>query len=110
MVTPRRTIPYDEQIPPNLWVKHTRADLRLHLIEATLTIAQLRRATSLDMQEALSQRWSWPAQSSSIRDFLPDLVRNDLACARRRLTTRFAPPPRQYRKLKRWRGGPSLSR
>jgi len=54
-------------------------DLRLHLIEAVLTIARLRGATSLDVQEALAQRWNRPAQSSSIRDFLPDLVRYDLA-------------------------------
>jgi hypothetical protein len=60
-------------------VKHARADLRLHLIEAVLTIARLRGATSLDVQEALAQRWNRPAQSSSIRDFLPDLVRYDLA-------------------------------
>jgi hypothetical protein len=60
-------------------VKHARADLRLHLIEAVLTIARLRGATSLDVQEALGQRWNRSAQSSSIRDFLPDLVRYDLA-------------------------------
>jgi hypothetical protein len=78
-MTPRRTTPYDTQIPPDLWVRPARVDLRLHLIEAVLTIARLRGATSLDVQEALAQRWSRPAQSSSIRDFLPDLVRYDLA-------------------------------
>jgi hypothetical protein len=56
-----------------------QVDLRLHLVEAVLTIARLRGATSLDVQEALAQRWNRPAQSSSIRDFLPDLVRYDLA-------------------------------
>lgn len=64
---------------PTLWVRPARVDLRLHLIEAVLTIARLHGATSLDVQEALAQRWSRPAQSSSIRDFLPDLVRYDLA-------------------------------
>lgn len=54
MVTPRRTTPYDEQIPPDLWVEFPRADLRLRLIEAVLTIARLRGATSLDMQEGLN--------------------------------------------------------
>jgi hypothetical protein len=57
-MTQRRVIPYDAHLPPNLWVKHARADLRLHLIEATLTIAQLRGAISLDVQEALAQRWN----------------------------------------------------
>ena len=78
-MTIRRTTPYDAQIPSNLWVRPARVDLRLHLIEAVLTIARLRGATSLDVQEALAQRWNRPAQSSSIRDFLPDLVRFDLA-------------------------------
>lgn len=54
-------------------------DLRLHPIEAVLTIARLRGATSLDVQEALSQRWNLPARSGSIRHFLPDLIRYDLA-------------------------------
>ena len=79
MVTPRRTTPYDEQIPPDLWVEFPRVDLRLHLIEAVLTIARLRGATSLDVQEALAQRWNRSARSGSIRHFLPDLIRYDLA-------------------------------
>jgi hypothetical protein len=78
-MTQRRVIPYDAHIPPDLWVKHPRADLRQHLIEAVLAIAQLRGAISLDVQEALSQRWSRPAQSSSIRNILSDLPCYDLA-------------------------------
>jgi hypothetical protein len=77
-MTQRRKTSYDTQIPPDLWVRPVRVDLRLHLIEAVLTIARLHGATSLDVQEALSKRWKRPAQSSSIRDFLPDLVRYDL--------------------------------
>jgi hypothetical protein len=78
-MTQRRVIPYDAHIPPDLWVKHPRADLRLRLIEAVLTIAQLRRATSLDVQEALAQRWNLSPRSGSIRNFLPDLQCYDLA-------------------------------
>jgi hypothetical protein len=59
-------------------VKHARADLRLHLSEAVLTIAQVRGATSLDVGEALAQRWRVPSRSSSVRDFLSDLERYDL--------------------------------
>ena len=79
MVTPRRTTPYDEHIPPDLWVEFPRVDLRLRLIEAVLTIARLRGATSLDVQEALAQRWGRSARSGSIRHFLPYLIRYDLA-------------------------------
>ena len=45
---------YDDHIPPDLWLEFPRADLRLRLIEAVLTIARLRGATSLDVQEALN--------------------------------------------------------
>ena len=80
MVTPRRTTPYDDQIPPDLWVEFPRVDLRLRLIEAVLTIARLRGATSLDVQEALRSALEPCRRSSgSIRHFLPDLVRYDLA-------------------------------
>jgi hypothetical protein len=60
-MTKRRVTPYDDQIPPDLWVQILRADLRLRLIETVLTIARLRGATSLDVQEALSVKWDRPS-------------------------------------------------
>jgi hypothetical protein len=79
MVTPRRTTPYDDQIPPDLWVEFPRVDLRLRLIEAVLTIARLRGATSLDVQEALCVKWNVLPVGSAFSRLARDLARYDLA-------------------------------
>ena len=52
-MTKRRVTPYDAHIPPDLWVKFPRVDLRKNLIEAVLVIAQSYGALSLDVREAL---------------------------------------------------------
>jgi hypothetical protein len=78
-VTARRKTLYDDQIPPDLWVEFPRADLRLRLIEAVLTIARLRGATSLDVQEALSVKWDRPSDDFGLRRTLSALPDYDLA-------------------------------
>lgn len=78
-MTKRRVTPYDDQIPPDLWVQVPRADLHLRLIEAVLTIARLRGATSLDVQEALSVKWDRPSDDFGLRRTLGTLSEYDLA-------------------------------
>lgn len=79
MTTPRRITPYDEKIPLDLWIEFPRADLRRRLIEAVLTIARLRGATSLDVQEALCAMWSVSPVGSAFSRLTRDLAHYDLA-------------------------------
>ena len=79
MTTPRRTTPYDEKIPLDLWIEFPRADLRRRLIEAVLTIARLRGATSLDLQEALCAAWNVSPVGSAFSRLARDLAHYDLA-------------------------------
>jgi hypothetical protein len=79
MTTPRRTTPYDDKIPLDLWIEFPRADLRRRLIEAVRTIALLRGATSLDVQEALCTVWNVSAVGSAFSRLARDLAYYDLA-------------------------------
>ena len=79
MATPRRITPYDDRIPPDLWIEFPRADLRRRLIEAVRAIARLRGATSLDVQEALCAAWNVPPVGSVFGRLAHDLARYDLA-------------------------------
>ena len=79
MTTPRRTTLYDDKIPLDLWIEFPRADLRRRLIEAVLTIARLRGATSLDVQEALCAVWNVSPVGSAFSRLARDLAHYDLA-------------------------------
>ncbi|CAG0964482.1 hypothetical protein PLCT2_00953 [Planctomycetaceae bacterium] len=79
MTTPRRITPYDKKIPLDLWIEFPRADLRRRLIEAVVTIARLRGATSLDVQEALCAAWSVSFVGSAFSRLARDLAYYDLA-------------------------------
>ena len=79
MTTPRRITPYDEKIPLDLWIEFPRADLRRRLIEAVVTVARLRGATSLDVQEALCAAWNVSPVGSAFSRLARDLAHYDLA-------------------------------
>ena len=55
-MTQRRKTPYDDHIPPELWVKFPRVDLCKKMIEAVLVIAQSYGALSWDVREAAGGR------------------------------------------------------
>ena len=79
MTTPRRITPYDEKIQLDLWIEFPRADLRRRLIEAVMTIARMRGATSLDVQEALCSVWNVSPVGSAFSRLARDLAYYDLA-------------------------------
>jgi hypothetical protein len=78
-MTKRRVLPYDAHIPPDLWVKVPRVDLRKNLIEAVLVIAQSYGALSLDVREALGQAPVGTSGGSALSRLADNLVRYDLA-------------------------------
>jgi hypothetical protein len=75
-MTKRHVTPYDAHIPPDLWVKFPRVDLRKNLIEAVLVIAQSYGALSLDVREALGMR---EAGGSALSRLADNLALYDLA-------------------------------
>jgi hypothetical protein len=75
-MTRKRALPYDAHIPPDLWVKFPRVDLRKNLIEAVLVIAQSYGALSLDVREALGMR---EAGGSALSRLADNLALYDLA-------------------------------
>ena len=75
-MTKKRATPYDAHIPPDLWVKFPRVDLRKNLIEAVLVIAQSYGALSLDVREGLGMR---EAGGSALSRLADNLALYDLA-------------------------------
>jgi len=78
-MTKRRVTPYDAHIPPDLWVKFPRVDLRKNLIEGVLVIAQSYGALSLDVREAMGIAQTGTSGGSALSRLAHNLARYDLA-------------------------------
>jgi len=78
-MTKRRVLPYDAHIPPDLWVKFPRVDLRKNLIEAVLAIAHSYGALSLDVREALGMTEAGASSGSAFSRLADNLDEYDLA-------------------------------